>query len=56
MFEFLYTILLGGDPKSLKFFEAFQNGFLEEFQHKILYVSLKNIPVIYIKDGWLAEM
>ena len=55
MFEFLYTIL-GGDPKSLKFFEAFQNGFLEEFQHKILYVSLKNIPAIYIKDGWLAEM
>ena len=47
---------LGGDPKDLVFLKAFQNGFLEEFQYKILYVLLDDIPKSYIQDGWLAEM
>ena len=49
-------IFVGGDPKELLFYNAFSNGFLEEYQHKILYILLNKIPKNYIEDGWLAEM
>ena len=48
-------ITSGGDPKPLHFFDALQQGFLREFQDKILYVYLPEIPQNYIDDGWLAE-
>lgn len=35
--------------------QAFQHGFLSEFQDQILYIHLKSIPRNYINDGWLAE-
>ena len=45
----------GGDTKPLHFYEAFKKGFLHEFQDKILYICIEEIPSSYIKDGWLAE-
>ena len=43
------SITSGGDVKPLHFYNAFQNGYLEEFQDKILYIHLETIPVAYIK-------
>ena len=54
--SFTYIFFVGGDPKELLFYNAFSNGFLEEYQHKILYILLNKIPKNYIEDGWLAEM
>lgn len=51
------NITTGGDSKDTRFFNAFkQNGFLQEFSDKILYVGMNTLPQEYIDDGWLAEM
>ena len=50
------TIASSGQAKNLTFYDAFQDGFLKEFQHKILYVKLDDIPQDYIDDGWRLEM
>ncbi len=48
-------LILGGDPKPLYFFNAFQKGFLSDFQEKILYILLQSIPDEFIQNGWLAD-
>ena len=46
---------LGGDPKPLYFLDAFQRGFLCEFQHQILYAYMDHFPNGYVENGWLAD-
>ena len=49
------NITTGGDSKPLHFFEAFKAGYLEEFQHKILYVYQDLFPPGYVENGWKAD-
>ena len=56
IFSVVYLLHQGGDSKKLNFKEALENGYLSEYQYKIMYLHLKEIPYKYIDDGWLAEM
>ena len=49
------NVTASGDAKPLYFFEAFKAGFLDEFQHKILYVYQDRFPAGYVENGWLAD-
>ena len=49
------NITAGGETKPLYFFEAFKAGYLEEFQHKILYVYQDHFPPGYVENGWKAD-
>ena len=49
------NITAGRDPKPLHFFEALKSGFLDEFQHKILYVYRDHFPAGAVADGWKAD-
>jgi len=39
----------------LYIFNALSQGFLSEFQSKILYIYLDSISEEAIKDGWMAD-
>ncbi|KAG7158517.1 Beta-1-4-mannosyl-glycoprotein 4-beta-N-acetylglucosaminyltransferase-like [Homarus americanus] len=44
-----------GDPKDLKFLSRFQQGYLKEYQEKIVYVSLEFFSLMSQKSGWVAD-
>ncbi|XP_064472772.1 beta-1,4-mannosyl-glycoprotein 4-beta-N-acetylglucosaminyltransferase-like [Ornithodoros turicata] len=44
-----------GEPKPLYLLRNLRNGFLKEFQHKIVYVWLDHFPEGGKEDGWIAD-
>ena len=46
---------LAGTSKPFNVMNAFKDGYLKKFWHKLLYIQQGNYPPDFIRDGWKAE-
>ena len=44
-----------GQPKERVLLQQFQKGYLKEFQHKVVYISLDYFPRVAYTNGWEAD-
>lgn len=44
-----------GDPKDFKFLKRFREGYLKDFQDKIVYIPLGFFSSLSKKNGWIAD-
>lgn len=49
------NLTAGGDTSPLYLLPELQNGFMGEFQHKIIHVFIDHFPLQGLTDGWFAD-
>lgn len=49
------NLTAGGDSSPLYLLPELQNGFMGEFQHKIIHVFIDHFPPQGLTDGWFAD-